>query len=441
MVEILRSSEARESILKRTRIDVPYAQQLIAQLEKRFGQGTTPEKVVSDILESVRTEGDAAVRRWTEELDGVLLDEFRVPAEVIRAAEREVSEELRQALSLAIERVREFHLQQPVPTWSSETKHGNFGQVLSPVDSVGVYVPGGSAPLISSLYMSVIPAQIAGVEKIIVCSPPDIDPGLLAVASMLGIEEIYSIGGAQAIAAMAYGTETVPAVAMVVGAGNIFVTLAKKQVYGVVGIDGLAGPTETMIIADEGANPSWVAADMLAQAEHDPLASAILITNSEALARNVQRELEDQVRTLPRREIILHSLKYNGGIVVTSDLNEAVDLANEYAPEHLCLSVANDDELFARIRNAGCVFLGEHSFEVLGDYVAGPSHVLPTGGSARYAAPLNVLSFLNMTSYVRVTKQASQTLSAFANEVALSEKLDAHARSATMRIREIEDES
>jgi histidinol dehydrogenase len=228
---------------------------------------------------------------------------------------------------------------------------------------------------------------------------------------------------------------------MVVGAGNIFVTLAKKEVFGRVGIDGLAGPTETMILADEGANADWIAADMLAQAEHDPLASAILITDSQVLASRVQQAVVDQIQALSRREIVEQSLKEKGGIVIVNDLFQALEMANEYAPEHLCIVAANEDELFSRVRNAGCVFIGENSFEVLGDYVAGPSHVLPTGGSARFAAPLNVLSFLNMTSYLRVQRQASAQLSAFASEIARNEKLDAHAQAAKLRVQEINDAS
>ncbi|MGD8552174.1 MAG: histidinol dehydrogenase [Anaerolineales bacterium] len=441
MVRIFTSSEARSTLLHRRRGAASYPKSLLASLEASFGEGSTPETVVRMILASVRAEGDDALRRWTKELDNVAIDEFQVPIEVLRAAERGLSDDLRRALKFAIDRVRDFHQRQPVPSWSAETEDGEMGQRHSPVDSVGVYVPGGSAPLISSLYMSVIPAQVAGVEKIIVCSPPPIDQSVLAVASMLGVEEIYSIGGAQAVGAMAYGTQTVPAVDMVVGAGNIFVTLAKKEVFGRVGIDGLAGPTETMILADEGANADWIAADMLAQAEHDPLASAILITDSQVLASRVQQAVVDQIQALSRREIVEQSLKEKGGIVIVNDLFQALEMANEYAPEHLCIVAANDDELFSRVRNAGCVFIGENSFEVLGDYVAGPSHVLPTGGSARFAAPLNVLSFLNMTSYLRVQRQASAQLSAFASEIARNEKLDAHAQAAKLRVQEINDAS
>ncbi|MGD2162107.1 MAG: histidinol dehydrogenase [Anaerolineales bacterium] len=441
MVRIFTSSEARSTLLHRRRGAASYPKSLLASLEASFGEGSTPETVVRMILASVRAEGDDALRRWTRELDNVAIDEFQVPIEVLRAAERGLSDDLRRALKFAIDRVRDFHQRQPVPSWSAETEDGEMGQLHSPVDSVGVYVPGGSAPLISSLYMSVIPAQVAGVEKIIVCSPPPIDQSVLAVASMLGVEEIYSIGGAQAVGAMAYGTQTVPAVDMVVGAGNIFVTLAKKEVFGSVGIDGLAGPTETMILADEGANADWIAADMLAQAEHDPLASAILITDSQVLASRVQQAVVDQIQALSRREIVEQSLKEKGGIVIVNDLFQALEMANEYAPEHLCIVAANEDELFSRVRNAGCVFIGENSFEVLGDYVAGPSHVLPTGGSARFAAPLNVLSFLNMTSYLRVQRQASAQLSAFASEIARNEKLDAHAQAAKLRVQEINDAS
>jgi histidinol dehydrogenase len=326
--------------------------------------------------------------------------------------------------------VRAFHEKQPIPSWEAD----GLGQRFTPIRRVGVYVPGGSAPLPSSLLMSVIPAQVAGVEEIVVCTPPNPHPAILAAAAICGIEHVYQLGGAQAIAAMAYGTKSVPRVDKIVGAGNLFVTLAKQQVFGIVGLDGLAGPTETMIIADETANPAWVAADLLAQAEHDPLASAILLTPSRALAQAVQAEVEAQTARLSRREIIAASLEANGGIVLVPDLDTAARLADEFAAEHLCLSVAEPRALMAKIRNAGGFFLGEHSFEVLGDYVAGPSHVMPTGGTARFASPLNVLDFVKLSSVVALDGETARALSAVAAEIAHAESLTAHAAAAEFRI-------
>jgi histidinol dehydrogenase len=271
------------------------------------------------------------------------------------------------------------------------------------------------------------------VEQIVVCTPPNPDATILAAAHICGIEALYQIGGAQAIAALAFGTQSVPQVDKIVGAGNLFVTLAKQQVYGVVGLDGLAGPTETMVIADESANPAWVAADLLAQAEHDVLASAILLTPSRSLAEAVQVELANQMEGLSRAEIISQSLRDRGGIVITPDLNAAAQLADEYAAEHLCLSVADPQALAAKINNAGGFFLGDHSFEVLGDYIAGPSHIMPTGGTARFASPLNVLDFVKINSVVALDPASGAALSPLAAEIARAETLTAHAAAAEMR--------
>jgi histidinol dehydrogenase len=301
---------------------------------------------------------------------------------------------------------------------------------------VGIYVPGGSAPLPSSLLMSAVPAQVAGVEQIIICTPPFPDKSILAAASICGIKDVFLAGGAQAVAAMAYGTETIPKVDKIVGAGNLFVTLAKQKVYGTVGIEGLAGPTETMVIADNSANPAWIASDLLAQAEHDYLASAILLTPEEGIAKAVAAEVDTQLIKLSRSEIIKTSLLNRGGIVLTPDLRSAANIANEYGPEHLCLSVDRPEEVADWINNAGGIFLGEHSFEVLGDYIAGPSHIMPTGGTARFSSPLNVMDFVKITSIISLDSETSQALSPFAEDFAKTESLAAHAAAARFRIEE-----
>jgi histidinol dehydrogenase len=293
--------------------------------------------------------------------------------------------------------------------------------------------------------MSAIPARVASVKEIVVVTPPllkppssaagefPIAPIILAACAVAGVDEVYAIGGAQAIAALAYGTETIRPVDKIFGPGNLFVTLAKRQVYGVVGIDGLAGPTETVVIADEFANPAWVAADLLAQAEHDLLASAILLTPSQSLIEKVQAEVANQIEQRNRTDIIVASLENRGGAVLTRDLDEAVQLANEYAPEHLALSVTEPWRWVEKINNAGGVFLGEHSFEVLGDYLAGPSHVMPTGGSARFASPLNVWDFVKIVSLIALDENTAQSISPIAATLAQSESLDAHANAALLR--------
>src|SRR5262245_26505 len=337
------------------------------------------------------------------------------------------------AMRLAAARIRAFHERQPLPNWTTDALGGTLGQRATPVRRVGVYVPGGSAPLFSSLLMSAIPAQVAGVEEIVICTPPNPHPAILAAAQLIGVERIFQIGGAQAIGALAFGTESVPQVDKIVGAGNLFVTLAKQQVYGIVGLDGLYGPTETLVIADASASPAWVAADLLAQAEHDPLASAILLTPERALAEAVQREVGHQLETLSRAEIVAQSLAGRGGIVLTPDLATAAALADDYAAEHVCLAVADPQSLATHIRNAGGLFVGERSFEVLGDYVAGPSHVMPTGGTARFSSPLNVLDFVKITSLVALDAATSAAISPAAAELARAESLTAHAAAAEFR--------
>lgn len=434
MIKIYDLPSARNTILKRTPLqNMSFPEALLAGTERLFGAGVTPSEAVARILASVREEGDAALRRWSALLDRDAPSDICISAPALERAYRALPEDLRQALQLAAERIRRFHELQPLPNWETETLGGRLGQRVTPIERVGVYVPGGSAPLPSSLLMSVIPAQVAGVKQLVVCTPPRPHETILAAAHLCGLDCIYQIGGAQAIAAMAFGSETIPKVDKIVGAGNLFVTLAKQQVYGIVGLDGLAGPTETLIIADETARPAWVAADLLAQAEHDVLASAILLTPAAELAQRVQIEVSRQMENLSRAEIIARALDNRSGIVLTPDLKTAADLANEYAPEHLCLSVADPSALLPLIHHAGGVFLGETSFEVLGDYVAGPSHVMPTGGTARFASPLNVLDFVKISSVIALDDSSSQALSPQAALIARAEQLSAHAAAAEYR--------
>lgn len=430
---------ARESILKRYSLrdyDVP--EQLIDRSVGIFGERVMPDEAVRRIIRSVRDGGDAALREWSQKIDSVDIEALQVRPAELKAALDAIAPDLRGALELAAERIRAFHQKQPLHSWIDAGADGSLGQLIRPLDSVGVYVPGGTAPLPSSLLMSVIPAQVAGVREITVCTPPgsgagDIHPAILAAAAIVRVDKVYRIGGAQAIAAMAYGTETIPPVASIVGAGNLFVTLAKQQVYGDVGIDGLLGPTETLVIADENANPQFAAADLLAQAEHDVLASAILLTPSLDLARAVQMDIHRQLESLERRDIISGAMLNRSGTVITRDLAQAFELANDYAAEHLCLLVADPWSWIGQARNAGGIFLGEHSYEVLGDYVAGPSHVMPTGGTARFASPLNLLNFVKITSLIGLDKAAARALSQPAQVIAKAESLDAHAAAAKAR--------
>lgn len=434
MIEILSVEEALNSILRRsTPTGRKYPPGILKKTEEIFGPGCTPAQAVEQILASVISEGDAALFHWSKLLDQTHLETLVIDGQILKDSIETLPKALKDALQSAAERIRAFHTLQPVPSWETDTLGGKIGQRFTPIQRVGVYVPGGTAPLPSSLLMSVIPAQVAGVKEITVCTPPNPHPAILAAAFLCGLPCIYQVGGAQAIAAMAYGTQSVPKVDKIVGAGNLFVTLAKQQVYGFVGLDGLAGPTETMIIADGTANPRWVAADLLAQAEHDALASAILLTPDIRLAQAVQAEVAHQLEQLSRSEIIAQSLEYQSGIVLTSDLESAAALADAYAPEHLCLAVENPRQLAGHIQNSGGLFLGEYSFEVLGDYVAGPSHVMPTGGTARFASPLNVLDFVKINSIIELDRDTGVRLSALAAEIARAESLTAHAAAAQQR--------
>ena len=433
--------EARETILKRRSLrDYAVPEHVIARSVDLFGERVMPDDAVRRIIGSVREAGDQALIHWNQKIDRTQTNSLLVTRAELESALSNVAPDLRRALEFAAERIRAFHRKQPLSSWIDAGEGGSLGQLIRPVDSVGVYVPGGSAPLPSSLLMSVIPAQVAGVPEVIVCTPPgsgagDIHPTILAAAAIAGAESVYRVGGAQAIAAMAYGTESVPRVATIVGAGNLFVTLAKQQVYGDVGIDGLLGPTETMVIADESADPRLAAADLLAQAEHDELASAILLTPSLEFAQDVKAEVYRQLERLARGDIILGAIGNRCGTVITADLDQAFELANEYAAEHLCLLIEDPWSWIGKARNAGGIFLGEHSYEVLGDYVAGPSHVMPTGGTARFASPLNLLNFVKITSLIGLDKGCAMELSAPAQRLAQAELLDAHANAAKLRSR------
>ena len=434
---------AKQTILKRTPPDEflvsPSVQDSIT---KRFGEPLSPDQAVSRILKDVRRNGDSALQSWTLQLDGIDLRPAPLSRDSVRSALDSISSTQRDALEQAARRIEAFHRRQPLSSWFTNELGGTLGQILRPIQRVGLYAPGGTAPLPSTVLMSAIPARVAGVKEIVVVTPPNrsfvnstlpVDPIILAACAIANVDEVYLLGGAQAIGALAYGTETVRRVDKIFGPGNLFVTLAKRQVYGVVGIDGLAGPTETVVIADESANPAWVAADLLAQAEHDVLASAILLTPSQALIENVQAAVAGQIEGLARAEIIAAALANRGGAVLTSDLEEAIELANDYAPEHLALSVRNPWNWVEKVKNAGGVFVGEHSFEVLGDYLAGPSHVMPTGGSARFSSPLNVWDFVKIVSLVALDQNTAESIGPIAATIAEAECLDAHANAALQR--------
>jgi len=407
-------------------------------IRRVFGADLTPEQAVARILADVRQRGDDAIRDWTARIDDQSLDRFEVPPEAMQAAFDSLPSSLVEALSGSADRIRTFHRHQPIPSWTTDQMGGTLGQRAIPLQRVGVYVPGGTAPLPSSLLMAVIPARVAGVDHVVVCTPPGREGGrvpdvTLAAAHVAGVDRLFRLGGAQAIAALAYGTATIPKVDKIVGAGGLFTTLAKRQVYGQVGLDGLYGPTETVVVADDSANPAWIAADLLAQAEHDVLATAILLTPSRPLAQAVQAEVTQQTKVLSRADVIATSLTQQGGIVLTPDLATAVRLADEFAPEHLCLSVREPEAWAARVRNAGGIFLGQHSFEVLGDYVAGPSHVMPTGGTARWASPVNVLDFVKIVNVIALDAHTAAHIGPTAARIAEAESLTAHAAAATAR--------
>ncbi|MDE2059334.1 MAG: histidinol dehydrogenase [candidate division NC10 bacterium] len=411
-----------------------------AQLRSR--QGAIPadiEQTVRGILEGVRMNGDVALFEQTERLDGVRLDAVSVqvgPGEVEEAYAALAPASL-EAIKTAVSRIRAFHLRQLRPSWFSEEDGAIVGMLTRPLDRVGIYVPGGTAAYPSTVLMNAIPAAIAGVAEVVMCTPPRRDGkvagAVLVAADLCGVHAVYKAGGAQAVAAMAYGTPSIPKVDKIVGPGNIYVAAAKRLVFGQVGIDMIAGPTELSIIADAEASAAWVAADLLSQAEHDPLSSAILLTPSQRLAEEVVDEVKRQVALLPRRQIAEASLERFGAAVVVKGLDEAVDLANEVAPEHLELLVKDPWGLLPQIRRAGAIFMGGASPEVVGDYLAGPNHILPTGGTARFASPLSVADFQRRSSLIAFSRQKLEALEPTLVELARLEGLEAHARAASIR--------
>ena len=362
-------------------------------------------QTVRKIINDGSRRGDAALFNYTAQFDKVRLTSPEVSKEAISNAYGKVDDGLVSALKLAAERIRSFHLAQKDNIWH-EVIGREWVQLVRPLARVGVYAPGGTASYPSTVLMTAIPAGVAGVGEVILATPPGsegtVPPATLIAADIAGVDRIFSIGGAQAIAALAFGTESIPKVDKICGPGNIFVVLAKKMVYGTVGIDGLQGPSEVLIIADETAKPDYCAADLLAQAEHDPLASAILVTTSRRLADEVDREVEQQLENLSRKAIAVESLESWGMIAVVDNVDEAIELANLYAPEHLCLMVKEADSYISKVYNAGCIFIGENATVALGDYVVGPSHVLPTGGTARFSSPLNVTDFIQFTSVINI---------------------------------------
>jgi len=396
------------------------------------------EQAVRQIINEVRGRGDAALFDYTLKFDGVVLTSLEVKKEQVTSAYREVDSELVSALNLAAERIGSFHTAQKDAIWGGVTLPG-LGQLTRPLERVGIYVPGGTASYPSTLLMTAIPARVAGVNEITVVTPPRSDgtvaPATLVAADIAQVDRIFSVGGAQAIASLAFGTESVPRVDKICGPGNIFVVLAKKLVYGVVGIDGLQGPSEVVVIADETANPEYCATDLLAQAEHDPLASAILITTSRQLASNVNQEVKQQLEDLPRQAIAAESLENGGVIAVVPSIDEAIELANLYAPEHLCLMVDKASSYIERVSNAGCIVVGKESTVAPGDYVAGPSHVLPTGGTARFSSPLNVSDFIKLTNVVDIDEVSFRELGQATVTIARAEGLEAHARAVEIRLR------
>jgi histidinol dehydrogenase len=395
------------------------------------------EEVVRQIVKDVRRRGDAALRDYTEKFDGVRLDKLEVSRAQVDRAYRQVDKDLLAALELAAGRITAFHERQKQALLRQSTGE-SLGWLVRPLRSVGVHAPGFTAPLPSSVLMTAIPARVAGVEEVFLATPPGkggaVSPITLAAARIAGVDRVFAVGGAQAIAALAFGTESVPRVDKVCGPGNIYVSLAKRLVYGAVGIDGLYGPSEVVIVADETADPAYCAADLLAQAEHGAMASAILMTDSRRLADAVVKEIDEQLKSLRRRDIIEESLEGRGFIAIVKTIKEAIDQANLYAPEHLCLVVKDADKWVDSIRNAGCLFIGEDSLEVIVDYVAGPSHVLPTEGTARFSSPLNILDFVKLINTVKTDKKEVRSLGGAAALIARAEGLDAHARAVEKRL-------
>lgn len=398
------------------------------------------EAAVADILANVKEKGDEALFSYTKEFDKVEVtaDTIRVTEAEIQEAYEAVDASLLEVIRKALVNIRSYHEKQRQNSWFTSTENGTMlGQKVTPLNRVGVYVPGGKAVYPSSVLMNIVPAKVAGVPHIVMTTPPGkdgkVNPSTLVAAKEAGADEIYKVGGAQAIGALAYGTASIPKVDKIVGPGNIFVALAKKAVYGHVSIDSIAGPSEILVLADETANPHYVAADLLSQAEHDEMASAILITTSTELAQNVEKEIDGYLKFLSRREIIEKSLENFGYILIAEDMDEAIDAANEIASEHMEIVTKNAFEVMMKVRNAGAIFIGEYSSEPLGDYFAGPNHVLPTNGTAKFFSALSVDDFIKKSSIVYYSRSALKEIHKDIIQFATSEQLTAHANSIAVR--------
>ena len=430
MIQIIETIEAKEAFLKK--------------LEVRGNMDTGEYALAAKkIVDRVRSEKDAALFEYTAMWDcpEIHAGNVKVSVEDMKAAYDTLEPELQEAITLSAARIESFHQKQKQNTWIDVKENGEIlGQRVTPLEKVGVYVPGGKAAYPSSVLMNVIPAKVAGVERFVMVTPASKDGQLtkevLAAAYIAGVTEVYKIGGAQAIAALAFGTETIPKVDKIVGPGNIYVTLAKREVFGYVNIDSIAGPSEILIVADESANPTFIAADLLSQAEHDQLASAVLITTSKALAEKVQKEVARFYEIMPRQEILSASLANYCAIVIEPSMESACELANAIAPEHLELAVTAPFEVLTRIKNAGAIFLGHYTPEPVGDYMAGPNHVLPTNGTARFFSPLGVDDFIKKSSILSFTKEALMPIGKSIVRFAESERLFAHALSVQVRLDE-----
>ncbi|MDP9180917.1 MAG: histidinol dehydrogenase [Chloroflexota bacterium] len=435
------AAEARQTLLRRVSMDEPDLPPAVRETVRRaFGAELDAAAVVDRILRDVREEGDAAVRRYNQQIDGVTYEgPLEVPRSEVKASYSQVDSSLVDALRLAAGRIRDYHALQMKHAARSFEENG-LGQLVRPIERVGLYIPGNKVIYPSTLLMTALPARAAGVGELVMVTPARKDgsvaPVKLVAADIASVDRIFRAGGVQGIAALAYGTDSVPRVDKICGPGNIFVTIAKQRLFGQVGIDGIFGPSETLVIADASADPRLVAADMLAGAEHDELATAILLTDSEVLANEVSAILERAVASIPRADAARTSLAARGGAVVLASIEEAVHLASDFAAEHLCLQLAHPERWLERIRNAGCVFAGEHSVESVGDYTAGPSHVMPTGGSARFSSALGVHDFLKVTSLIRLDPQTVAEIGPAGVAIAYAEGLAGHARAIESRLPE-----
>ena len=421
--------------------DAGFKEQLNSLLSNTDEPTVEISRTVESILADVRTRGDEALLEYTNRFDDrdADLDEIEIPVVELEAALAAIPDELRKGLEHAASRVREYHERQKIESWSYKDKEGNtLGQQVMPLDSVGIYVPGGKAAYPSSVLMNAIPAHVAGVSEIIMVVPTpkgEKNQMVMAAAAIAGVSKVFSIGGAQAVAALAYGTASVPKVDKIVGPGNIYVATAKRQVFGTVGIDMIAGPSEVLIVSDGESNPDWVAMDMFAQAEHDEEACSILVCPKLEFLDAVEESINRLLPEMERKEIIKSSLDKNGALILVEDIDEAIELVNQIAPEHVELSVTKPEPLLPRIRHAGAIFMGHYAAETLGDYCAGPNHVLPTARTARFFSPLGVYDFQKRSSVIMCTEQSASSLASTASVLARGEGLTAHARSAEYRIR------